>query len=319
MPKSLLQALRYNMKRALAEGKLSEAEDILTRLKKEDPLSPESRGFELEFYLNSNRLAEADALARQLCRLFPESARIMFLSGKLAYRQKHYEEAENLFRESLRIYPHWSSEHWLGKTLTQVGKFKEAESLLSSALEHNRHAMLDLAWLHERRNDLPAAIQAYDNFLAEYPGHKFATEQQIRIRAKMLEPEELIAEMGALTDLDEEIPPSLLPELVQKLFDTGQSPRARDEILERLDNMEPKTAVQIAWICYRARAYDLACTLFLAHLESNKSNYKYLAALESAADKCRRLSEVAEAYRRLLPGARQFYGRWRALTRRSKD
>jgi tetratricopeptide (TPR) repeat protein len=319
MPKSILEALRYNMKRALAEGKLSEAEEILARLKKEDPLSLESRGFELEFYLNSNRLAEADALAHQLCRLFPESARIMFLSGKLAYRQRRYEEAENLFRESFRIYPHWSAQHWLGKTLTQAGKFQEAESLLLSVLEHNRRALLDLAWLHERRNDLPAAIQAYDSFLAEYPGHKFAAEQQVRLRARMLEPEELIAEMGALTDLDEEIPPSLFPELVQKLFDTGQSPRARDEILARLGSMEPKPAVQIAWICYRARAYDLACTLFLAHLDSNKSNYKYLAALESAADKCRRLPEVVEAYRRLLPGARQFYGRLRSLTRWSKN
>jgi tetratricopeptide (TPR) repeat protein len=316
MPNSLVQTLRHNIKRALAEGNLREAEEILGRLKKEDPLSLESRGFELELYLNSNRLAEADALAPQLCRLFPESARIMFLSGKLAYRRKHYEEAENLFRESVRMFPHWSAEYWLGKTLTQLGKFKEAESLLSSVLEHNRRAMLDLAWLHERRNDLPAAIQAYESFLAEYPGHKFAAEQQIRLRARMLEPEELIAEMGALTDLDEEIPPSLLPELVQKLFETGQSPRAREEILARLDSMEAKTAVPIAWICYRARAYDLACTLFLAHLESNKSNYKYLAALESAADKCRRLPEVVEIYRRLLPGTRQFYGRLKSLTRK---
>jgi hypothetical protein len=30
----------------------------------------------------------------------------------------------------------------------------------------------------------------------------------------MLEPEDLIAEMGALTDLDEPIPPSLFPEFV---------------------------------------------------------------------------------------------------------
>jgi hypothetical protein len=103
------------------------------------------------------------------------------------------------------------------------------------------------------------------------------------------------------------------------LFETGQSPRARDEILARLDSMEPKAAVQIAWICYRAQAYDLACTLFLAHLESNKTNYKYLAALESAADKCKRLPEVVEAYRRQLPGARQFYGRLKPLTRRPRD
>jgi tetratricopeptide (TPR) repeat protein len=316
--KAVVEALKHNMRQALNEGSLSEAENILARLKKEDPLSQTTRGFELEFYLKSNRFADADALARQLCRLFPDSARIIFLAGKLAYRQKRYEEAETHFRESQRLYPHWQTQHWLGKTLTQSGKFQEAESLLLSVLEHHRHSLLDIAWLHERRNDLVAALKAYDDFLVVNPGNSYASEQRMRIRAKMLDPDDLINEVGAYTDLDEEIPAALLPEFIQKLFETGQSPRAREEIMARMNRMDSKVAVQVGWICYRAQAYDIACTLFLDHLGTNKSNYKYLAALESAADKCHRLSEVLEAYRTFLPEARHFYGRWKSLSRRAK-
>jgi predicted Zn-dependent protease len=76
------------MRRALSEGRLPDAEDVLTRLKQEDPLSQETRGFELELHLAANRLAEAKELGRQLRRLFPQSARIFYLSGKSAYRLK---------------------------------------------------------------------------------------------------------------------------------------------------------------------------------------------------------------------------------------
>ena len=90
MFKPTVTALRENMRRALGDGRLPEAEDILARLKQEDPLSPETRGFELEISLNSGRLAEANTLARQLSRLFPQSGRIVFLAGKVAYRLKDY-------------------------------------------------------------------------------------------------------------------------------------------------------------------------------------------------------------------------------------
>jgi tetratricopeptide (TPR) repeat protein len=314
--KAIVKTLHNNMQTALRKGLLAEAEDILVRLKKEDPLSQTTRGLELEYYLNANRFSEAEALSDQLCKLFPDSARIMFLAGKLAYRQKRYEEAASLFRESLRLFPHWQSRHWLGKTLTQTGSFKEAESLILSVLESHRYALLDLAWLHERRNDLDAALKAYDDFLAENPGNSYAAEQQVRLKAKRLAPEELISEMGALTEMDEAVPAALVPEFIQKLFDTGQSPRAREEVLARMNSMDARTGGQVGWICYRARAYDLACTLFLNHLSSNKSNYKYLNALESAAVKCNRLAELDTAYRALLPEARHFYGRWKSLTRR---
>jgi len=313
MAKSLAEVLRRNLREALRGRRLSDAADILSRLQKEDPLDRATRGLELEYYLETDRLTEAEALAEQLCHLFPESGRIFYLAGKAAYRAKRYPEAESRLRESQRLYPHPQTEYWLGRTLTQMGLFDDAEALLIAVEPENSWALLDLGWLYERRGDLEAALKAYETFLAAHPGHPWATEQRMRIRARRLEPEALIEEVDALEELGETLPGTLVPEYVQRLFETGQGPRAREEIVSRVESMEARVAVQIAWICYRAQAFDLAAMLFLRHVDSNLGNFKYLRALESAAAKCDKVAAVLQAYRRLLPVAPQLHGRIRIL------
>jgi len=318
MSRLVVPALRENMRRALNEGRLHDAEEILARLKHEDSLSPETRGFELELCLNTNRIAHANTLAHQLCRLFPESGRIFFLAGRVAYRLKNYKDAEARFRESHRIYPHWRTQYWVGKTLTQSGQFEEAESLLLAARERTANAILELAWLYERKGDLHAALKAYDEFLAVQPDHSFAIEQRLKIKARMLEPESLIEEIDTLAELGEEIPAALFPEYIQKLFESGQTLQARERVVAKIRGMDAKTGSQLAWVCYRAKAFDLACTLFLAHLQANLSYYKYLNALESAAAKCDRIPHVLEAYQSYAAEAPSLHGRSKSLARRSR-
>jgi tetratricopeptide (TPR) repeat protein len=317
LSKQFLQALQRNLRQALNQNHADEAAEILDRLKKEDPLSLETRGFELEFYLKSNRLSEAESLARQLCHLFPQSARIFLLAGKVAYRQKRYLEAEARFRESHRIFPHWRTAHWLGKTLTQSGKLEEAEPLLLGVVEHSGNARLDLAWLYERRNDFDGALKQYDAFLEHNPAHTFAIEQQKRLKAKILDPEALIEEVDALAEWGEQIPDALFSELVEKLFQTGDSLRARAEITARLGKFDTRLGVRVAWVCHKYQAYDLALSLFQAFLPANLSNYKYLRALESAAARCHRVPQVIEAYRALAGQAPHLHGRIKSLARRS--
>jgi tetratricopeptide (TPR) repeat protein len=316
LSKQFLQALQRNLRQALNQNHADEAAEILDRLKKEDPLSLETRGFELEFYLKSNRLSEAESLARQLCHLFPQSARIFLLAGKVAYRQKRYLEAEARFRESHRIFPHWRTAHWLGKTLTQSGKLEEAEPLLVGVVEHSGNARLDLAWLYERRNDFDGALKQYDAFLEHNPAHTFAIEQQKRLKAKILDPDALIEEVDALAEWGEQIPDALFSELVEKLFQTGDSLRARAEITARLGKFDTRLGVRVAWVCHKYQAYDLALSLFQVFLPANLSNYKYLRALESAAARCHRVPQVIEAYRALAGQAPHLHGRIKSLARR---
>lgn len=312
---SLVQALRHNLQRALRGGKIEEAGEILARLKREDPLSRETRGLELEMLLASDRLPEAGALAEQLCRLFPDSARILFLAGKTAYRLKQYEAAEWRFRESHRAHPQWQAQYWLGKTLTQAGRFDEAEALLLAAREHSHFAALDLAWLYERKNDLEVALRHCEDFLKQEPGQGYALAQRLRLKARMLEPDALVEEVDALAELGQEVSEALLPEYIEKLFETGQTVRARQEIAARRGRMGMRLGVRLAWICYRARAYDLACGLFLEFLEGQLSNFKYLAALETAARRSEQRRQVDEAYTRLAERAPHLYGRLKNLLR----
>jgi hypothetical protein len=123
MTRPIVETLRRNLRQALSKGRLHDADEILERLKNEEPISRETRGFELEYFILENRFVEADDLAQQLCVLFPDSGRILYLAGKLSYRLKRYEEGASRLRESNRIYPHWSTQHWLGKTLTQTGQY----------------------------------------------------------------------------------------------------------------------------------------------------------------------------------------------------
>jgi tetratricopeptide (TPR) repeat protein len=231
---------------------------------------------------------------------------------------KDYKQAGSYFQESHRIYPHWRTQHWLGKTLTQAGHLEEAESLLLAARDRTSDALLDLAWLYERKNDLPAALKAYDEFLNLRPNHPVALERRLRIRARMLKPESLIKEIGTLADLGEDVPVALFPDYVERLFETGQTLEARRHITEKMNALEAKTGTQVAWVCYRAKAYDLACALFLAHLRTNLSYHKYLNALEAAATKCDRLPQVMEAYRSSASELPSLHGRLRSLARRQK-
>ena len=304
------------MKQALSHGRLAEAADILDRLKREDPLSRETRGFELEYYLVSERLGEAESLARQLCRSFPDSARIWFLAGKLAYKQKRYPDAETCFRESQRIYPATQNQLWLGKTLTQTGDWNEAESLLTSVRDRYDTALLDLGWLYERKRDLESALGAYDTYLAIHPDHEYALSQRVRIKARSLEPEALIEEVERLVAFGEQIPDSLFADYIDKLLHTGQGARAREEVRSRLTDLDARVGVKVAWVCYRKQAYDLACDLFMNFLESNLANFKYLNTLEATAAKCNRLTELIEAYKRLAESTPKLHGRLKTLFKR---
>ena len=80
--------------------------------------------------------------------------------------------------------------------------------------------------------------------------------------------------------------------------------------------MESKLGSGLAWLCYRAQAFDLACDLFLCFLEANLANFKYLNTLEAAANKCGRLGELIESYEKFVSVAPKLHGRIRTLKKR---
>lgn len=314
---ALLRVLQRNLKQALQQGHLETAAELLRQLKDDDPLSVATRGLELEVLMARRRWPEAAALAEQLLRLFPASARIQYLAGRIAYQRKDYTAALVHFAEAYRIHPHWSVRRWLGKTQTQRGDYVEAEGLLVGLLAEHPAVGLDLAWLHERRGAPERALRCLQEYLAWRPEDRFAQAQRLRLRASSAAPEELVREVEALEELGEDIAPEVLPAYVQRLLETGRSAEARQFVVEREGQWPPEVAGRVAWVCHRLQAYDLALALFVAGLPAHPNDFKYLSALEAAARRCARVDQVAAAYQALAPEHRHLYGRLKALQRRS--
>ena len=316
MQQSFKAVLRRNLAQALGGGDFEQAALLLERLKEEDPLSVETRGMELEYLLRSGRVAEARVLAEGLLKLFPRSPRILYLAGRVAYGAKQYGVAEERIRESHSIHPHWRSLWLLGKTLTQQGKFDEAESVLESLLPEHSECYLDLAWLWERRQDYGRSLDAVEAYLRHYPQNTFAQAQRLRLRARALDPQELVEEAEALLGLGEQLPEPVLPQYCEALFRTGQRSRVEQLVGEGRGGFSVRLAASVGWSCYRFAAYELALELFVDAFEANRGNVKFLSALELAGTRSGRLPELVSLYEAHASQAKHLYGRLHNLRRR---
>ena len=313
---AVLTVLRRHLQDALKRQDLAEAARLLERLKAEAPLALETRGLELEYFIKAGQLQQADELAAQLCHLFPGSSRVRFLAGKTAYRLKQYAAAEEQFRESLRLFQSRLASYWLGKTLTQIGHLDEALGLLQEAHQAYPSALCDLAWLYERRGNHERALECLETYLANHGETPFIQQQVARLKAKLLPAEEMLEEMSTLTDLGETIPHHLVADYLTRLFESGEAPRARALIASQMADWPPRVTAQAAWAAYHAMAFDQAFELFLKGLEGHAGHYKVLNALEHAALKCHRGAELIQAYERLAPEQRGFYGRVKKLNKK---
>lgn len=314
--RALVKVLQNNLRRALRSAALEEAKALLERLREEDALALETRGLELEYLIAAGAWADAASLAEQLLQLFPASARIHYLRGRVCYHEKKYQRAKFHFEQSQRLYPHRRTRHWLGRTHTQLGNYTQAEALLNDLLPGHPRVALDLAWLLERLGARERALTVLERFLAEHPRDAQALRQQLRLKSQSLAPDELVAEVNLLMELGETVPTEMLAAYVQRLFETGQGALARGFIQGRHAQWDAPTQASIAWICHRLQAYDMALQLFIAALPERAHDYKYLSALESAALRCQRVEQLLTAYESLAPQNKRLYGRMKSLSRR---
>ncbi|MDI7268852.1 MAG: tetratricopeptide repeat protein [Myxococcota bacterium] len=313
----LAGVLHRNLAAALRRGSPAEAEVLLQRLAEEDPVSPQTRGLELEWLVRGERTAEAIALADALAAEFPASPRILLWAGRAAYRARDYGKAAARLAESLRLAPHWTTERWLGKTLTQIGRLDEAEAMLGRLAPQHPECLLDLSWLHERRGEPEQALRCAQEYLASHPGDPHAENRCRRLRAAVAGPGDVIAEVEDLRSLGEPIPEDLLPRYVEALLATGRGAEARERVRDAARGLAPRTATAVGWVAYKLRAWDVAFDLFVAALERNLGDHKFLAAIERAARLCARVEELARAYEAHAARLPALWGRIRRLRGRT--
>lgn len=317
MSEGIKAVLQRNMSSALNRGDMTQAAQLLECLREEDPLSVETRGMELEYLMRNSRLPEAQTLANQLVESFPRSPRIHYLAGQVAYRLKDYKTAVERFRESHRVNPQWRSALFLAKSATQRGELDAAASIFESLLPEHTECYRDLAWLYERREDLGRALTAIETYLLDHPEDEWAKSQRMRLRARVMDPEELISDTHKLLEFGEELPESVLTQYVEALFRTGKAAEVRQFVAERRPNLSPQAATGAGWICYRYQAYDLAMELFSATLRINHRNVKFLSAIEFAANRSGKLADLIQLYESFALEHRHLFGRFQNPKRRT--
>jgi len=313
MSRPIKIALKNNFYKMLRENRLDQAEEIIHAIQKHDPLSAQTKGMELELLVKAERWAEASRLCEQLMKLYPDSSRIMFLAGKLAYRLKDYPTSAEHFRESHRLYAHWRSQYWLGKALTQKGDFEEALLMLEAVKDRAAYVLPDLAWLFERMGEIQQAVSVLEQYLSDHEDSRAQT-QLTRLRAKQMSPDQLGEEFATMMEFEDAVPDTLVTEFLANLLKTGQVVEAR-RYLDQHPTHPPNISMQIAWQCYHYQQYDVALDRFLPGLERNIRNPKYLNALEYAARMCHRADMLNEHYSKLAPRYPQLYGRAKRLAR----
>ncbi len=305
----LIKVLQRNLRALLRGGDLKEAARVLERLEDVAPLTLETRALELEFLLQSQRHAEAVALADQLIGQFQASSRIRYLAGIAAYRRRDYRTAVEHFRESQRLHPHWKHRRWLGKSLTQLGQLDAAEAELLPLSEEYAVCLGDLAWNCERRGDIARALELLERHHARFPDDRFTLARMRRLKARELSPEEIQEEITLMEELGETPDPELIPAYLKALLETGQGGKARKYANEHRPLWSLDETRECAWVCHHSQAFDLAFELFLGLFRHDRDNYKYLNALEKAAKRAGRLDTLCGMYEELAPRDKRFFGR----------
>jgi tetratricopeptide (TPR) repeat protein len=314
---AFLQVLKRNIKQWIRQSDWSRVVDGLEELKQIDPLTVATRGLELEYLLAAGHKQAAQALAQQLVNLFPASSRIHYLVGQLAYRQKNYSQALAAFEESHSLYPHWRTERYIGKALTQSGDFEKAEPILVRLIDKQPLCLLDLAWLYERQQHCAKAQTFIEQYLHHVPEDAFAKQQLQRLQARVLSPEQVLEEVQALVDFDQPIPIGLLSEYTRIRLAHGEGVAVRQWVMERLPEIDNKDALQLGWLCYQLKVYDLAFELFVKDFAAQYEHYKYRAALELSAERGGQLIRLVEIYEQYVETDKRFYGRVIRLKKKS--
>ncbi|NOY72842.1 MAG: hypothetical protein GXP14_10775 [Gammaproteobacteria bacterium] len=302
-----------NLKISIKQKHWQEVQQLLEQMHLEAPLSIETLGLEFEYFIRSEQYETAKLKEKQLISLFPTSSKLFFLRGLLSYKLKDYTSAIVHFQESHYIHPHWSSARWLGKAFTQSSQFNEAQSVLLPLCQSHPVCHLDLAWLHERQNQQQDAQKHLQTYLTINPKDNYANSTLNRLRARQLAPGEMLEQVKVLEELGEKIPEKLQALHLENLLKTAQLTAARKLVETQKKQMSDKIKVELAWVAYQYKSYDLAFTLFFETLEHHANNYKLLRALENAAVQVAQLDKLQEKYLELAPTIKTFYGRIKKL------
>lgn len=316
MPAPLLEVLRRNAGRALVRRDWSAAEGLLDQLREADPGSPQTRCLEAELAIQTGEVARGRALAEAVAHAHPASPKALWVAGLGAYRAKAWSEAVEHFRESEALFSSGRTRWWLGKALTCARSFDEAEALLVEVVAERPYAAGDLAFLYQCRGDSAAALRVLDRHAADLEDNPRAAGLRARLRARRVDPEDLLEELDALGTVGEQVAPEVLGATLVALVDADRAAEALELVRARVEELSTSQLLDAGWDLYRRQAYDLAWPLFARALPAQRGNIKFLGPLEKTAARAGQLPALLELYAVHAPQQKALYGRSKRLRRR---
>lgn len=312
---SLIHALRRAANQAIRAGEFEAADRVVARLEAADPRSLETRGLRLEVHLRTGRAAEARALLMHLLEHHSDSPRLQMLAGRFHYGEREYAEALHHLQESERLHSSSWTRRFVGRTLTQLGRFDEAEATLLGVVTNIPAARRELAWLYERRRDDARALAECERYLELAPEDTLARAQRRRLRARELSPEDLGEEVEGMLALGEDVAPEVVPEYVEGLFKTGEAARARAFVAKHAERWDDRVRTSVAWVTYRHQAFDVAFDLFATVFDLHRKNPKFINSFEAAARRADRIARAIALYERHAPSDPRLHGRIKRLSK----
>ena len=97
---------------------------------------------------------------------------------------------------------------------------------------------------------------------------------------------------------------------------SGNGTNLRQWLEPRIEKLDPKDSVRLAWICYPLNTYDLAYSLFLKDFNQQYHNAKYRSALERSALRAGHKENLIAIYEKYCETDNRFYGRLINLRKR---
>jgi len=115
---------------------------------------------------HQKQLGPALSMYKQAIELDPGNEVALMMAGKTLFYSREYDEARHFFQKALDTNQHKiSAMIWIAKIdILSKNDYQKAADLLEQALAYddsNIEALFFKAVIHERRNEIPQAIEAY--------------------------------------------------------------------------------------------------------------------------------------------------------------
>ncbi|PWV58836.1 XrtA/PEP-CTERM system TPR-repeat protein PrsT [Plasticicumulans acidivorans] len=195
-----------------------------------------------QIYLDTNRLQDAKNDIDHVAQYAPKAYEVVFLKGVLAYREEHFDIAENLLRTAVQMQPNSTAAlTYFGVILVLRGQPMQAEEAFQQVLvrqPNNFYVTRLLARLYLNQN---APVKA-ENILKRFSDVGYGSEEFVSLYAESLLRSGDLSNGKSFAERWTQLDPNSARALVfygSALLASGNESSARD-VLEKAINIDPK-------------------------------------------------------------------------------